>query len=96
MPYLDDCGEFYLRLMAAKWVLMTLTRHLYHSLPCHLETTDNCTRISDQEITQYDPRNIKLYRIQIEYEKKMEYLFRLDKGFYPKYQQETEIKILNL
>ena len=69
MPYLDDCGEFYLRLMAAKWVLMTLTRHLYHSLPCHLETTDNCTRISEQEITQYDPRNIKLYRIQIEYEK---------------------------
>ena len=27
-PYLDDCGEFYLGLMAAKWVLMTLTRHL--------------------------------------------------------------------
>ena len=28
-PYLDDCGEFYLGLMAAKWVLMILTRHLY-------------------------------------------------------------------
>ena len=26
----------------------------------------------------------------------MEYLFRLDKGFYQKYQQDIEIKILNL
>ena len=26
--YLDDCGEFYLGLMAAKWVLMILTHRL--------------------------------------------------------------------